>query len=81
MGPDSESSSDSTLHRPGRVKYLVRDHFSSSEHVMSILMDAPWGCAVEDDVSGFLYSELRAFDEVGEIGFKKRQGGAVGGAH
>jgi hypothetical protein len=59
---------------------LVGDHFPSSEHVMSILRARPGDVALEDDVSGFLDSELRAFDEVGEIGFEKRQGGAVGGA-
>jgi len=51
---------------------------------MSILWarhgDIPRDVPIEDDVSGFLDSELRAFDEVGEIGFEKRQGGAVGGA-
>ena len=47
---------------------------------MSILWARRGDVPLEDDVGGFLYSELRAFDEVGEIGFEKRQGGAVGGA-
>ena len=47
---------------------------------MRILWAGSGDVPFEDDVGGFLYSEFRAFDEVGEIGFEKRQGGSVGGA-
>jgi hypothetical protein len=35
---------------------------------------------LEDNLGSLLYCKLRAFDEIGEIGFEERQRGAVGGA-
>ena len=66
---------DELLERPGRSPHLhpIGDHSECPEHVVRIFRTVLRDSSVENDRGGLIDFELRALDEVREVGLEKRQ--------